>query len=359
MKFSIFDLMHSADFPEPCEGAKQIQLYEDHLEEWVLAEKLGFDTVFLAEHHFTDYSFMPSPNLMLAALAQRTKRIRMGSMINILPFYDPVRLAEECAMLDVLTQGRLTCGFGRGADYTEFDRFQIPMDEARARFQEGLEIIEKAWAEDVFSYDGNFYKYKNVSIRPRPIQSPRPLFFTPVSSPETHTWAAQKGYSITKTFSNAEKLGEDFRFFCAESEKYGRKVTGEDYLVCRSVYVTDSMEQAIEDLREPMLHFHHLFKEIAVPPTVEEFNKLPENYKIFKERHMVFLKGLPPIEEQLKHSDHYIVGDPETVLQELQRQQKLIGTEHFICNFTIGTLSHEKTVKSMKLFAEKVMPAFQ
>ena len=122
MKFSLFDIVPwpGGDTPASYDAAQAVAIYDSHLDEWVEAEALGFDGIFFGEHHFTAYSLSPSPNLLVAALSQRTKRVRIGIMVNVLPFHDPLRLAEEGAMLDLLTHGRLEYWLGRGIGEQEF-----------------------------------------------------------------------------------------------------------------------------------------------------------------------------------------------------------------------------------------------
>jgi alkanesulfonate monooxygenase SsuD/methylene tetrahydromethanopterin reductase-like flavin-dependent oxidoreductase (luciferase family) len=143
---SIFDLCHYPydNDPQRYDTALAAQVYEKHMEEWLAAERLGFDCIFLSEHHFTAYNLLPSPNVMLAALAARTERIRIGVMVNVVPFHEPLRLAEEAAMLDVLSHGRLEVGVGRGIDFQEVQKLGMDFDELRPRFQEGIELMLKA-----------------------------------------------------------------------------------------------------------------------------------------------------------------------------------------------------------------------
>ncbi|MCF8565087.1 LLM class flavin-dependent oxidoreductase [Alicyclobacillus tolerans] len=358
MKFSIFDLLHWPYFEEKCEGPKQTQVYNDHLDEWVLAEELGFDEVWLSEHHFTDYNLMPSPNLMIASLAQRTKAIRLGIMINAVPFHDPVRLAEECAMLDILSNGRLDCGFGRSADFKEYDRFVMPPGEGRPRFQEGLELIKKLWTEDDVTFQGKFFRVENANLHPRPIQQPHPPIYTPVRSPETHAWAAQEGYPISSIFLPVDKTAESFQLYRSESEKWGRRVTGEDFLLVRHIHVAETAEQAYEEAALPMVHFFRLFREVALPNSLQALEALPDNFKTHRQFYRQFFGDLPSADDLIK-GGQLIVGDPTTVRQEIQRQVEIIGTKHLMCCMSFGNLAHDKVVHSMKLFSEHVMPYFK
>jgi len=187
MKFSLFDIMHWPGGTDPTDFDPQqaAGVYDARMDEYIRAEQLGFDSVFFGEHHFTAYSITPSPNLLIAALSQRTSRLRIGVMINVLPFHDPLRLAEEGAMLDLLTHGRLEFGIGRGVDEQEFLRQCMPYQEARPRVEAGLELILKAWRQPEFEFNGKFRKVGRATIWPRQLQKPyTPIWFTALS-PDT------------------------------------------------------------------------------------------------------------------------------------------------------------------------------
>ena len=160
-------------------------------------DRLGYDGVGFNEHHTSPYGLMNSPNLLAAAAAQRTKRLKLLIYGNLLPLHDPLRLAEELAMLDCLSNGRLISGFARGIP-REYNVYNVPLTESRARFEEAWEIIRRAWTEEVFSYDGQFWSYKDVAIWPRPVQQPHPPVWVPVTgSKETIEWAARYNVPIT------------------------------------------------------------------------------------------------------------------------------------------------------------------
>jgi alkanesulfonate monooxygenase SsuD/methylene tetrahydromethanopterin reductase-like flavin-dependent oxidoreductase (luciferase family) len=157
-----------------------VDTYKNHIEAWVELEKQGFDGVAINEHHGTPFGLGNSPNLMAAALSQLTKRIKILIYANLLPIHEPLRLAEELAMLDCMTNGRVIAGVGRGAP-REYKIFNVPMSESRGRFNEAFEVIKGAWTEDRFSFDGEFYQYNDVSIWPRPVQQPYPPVWVPLT----------------------------------------------------------------------------------------------------------------------------------------------------------------------------------
>src|SRR5438309_2231841 len=159
------------------EGRSDASVFAEHLTLGDLAEPLGFDSVFALEHHFTGYAMSPSPTQLLSYIAGRTKRITLGTAVIVLPWHDPVRVAEQIALLDILSHGRCVFGFGRGAATVEYAGFRVPMEEARPRFVEAAQIVIKALTQDVFEWDGEFYKIPPMSIRPRPVSHPERRFY--------------------------------------------------------------------------------------------------------------------------------------------------------------------------------------
>jgi len=187
-----------------------VALYNEHMALGDLAEPLGFDSLFALEHHFTGYSMSPSPLQLLSYYAGRTKRITLGTCVIVLPWHDPIRVAEQIALLDVISGGRTLMGFGRGAASVEYAGFRIPMEEARPRFVESAQLIIKALSEDSFEWDGEFYKIPRVSIRPRPISHPERRFYASSVSPESAEVMAKLGFGMLIVMQNEwPKAAED------------------------------------------------------------------------------------------------------------------------------------------------------
>ena len=358
LEFSTFDLVHWPHTGRKMEGKEQSNIYEEHMKQWKYTEELGFKAIWLGEHHFTDYSMTPSPNIMLAALAKETKQIKIGNMINAFPFNDPWRLAEEFAMLDVLSEGRLLIGLGRSADVQEYTKFGIPLEEGRPRYREGLELIKKAFTEEVVHFDGEYYKMNGGSLVPRPIQKPYPTIYATCLSPETHDWAAKEGYPVSSLFLPPDQTAKSYQMYMAACKKYNREIDPKNYVLGRNIYVAETKEQAMEEARGPMLKFLQLFQNAAVPETREGLESFPENFKYFSEFFAPFF-GDALTYEGLIESGIFICGDPDTVAEEIQRQHELIGMGHLMCWMAFGDLPHEKVMNSMKLFGEKVMPRFK
>src|SRR5580700_2361642 len=187
-----------------------VAVVSDHLAMGDLAEPLGFDSLFALEHHFTGYAMSPAPLELLAYFAGRTKRIVLGTAVIVLPWHDPIRVAEGIALLDILSGGRCLFGFGRGAASVEYEGFRIPMGEARPRFAEAAQIIVKALANDSFEHQGEFFQIPRTSIRPRPISHPERRFHASAVSPDSAEIMAKLGFGVLMVMQNEwPKAAED------------------------------------------------------------------------------------------------------------------------------------------------------
>ena len=171
-------------------------IYEMALERIAIMDTAGYDAVWLAEHHFSGFSVCPSVHMMGVMAAARTKHLRIGTGVSLAPFYNPLRLAEEVALLDVLSGGRVNWGAGRGFERSEFRAFGIPGEESVSRFHETVDIVLKAWTNDTLSYQGKYYSYDGVEVLPKPLQAPHPPVWMAATSTSAIDWAAAKGFSI-------------------------------------------------------------------------------------------------------------------------------------------------------------------
>src|SRR5215471_7782927 len=219
------------------------------LEQFQLADELGFDWVTVAEHHYAPMSMTPNPMVMAGALTQRVKRAKVALLGASIPILNPLRVAEELAMLDVMTGGRVVAGMLRGTS-NEYVTYGTNPAETRERFEEALELIVRAWTEPVpFGWQGRYFEYRAISIWPRPVQKPHPPIFMSGSSPESGEFAARRhlslGFAVT-TLPLAVKAAAYYRQ--QASQVYGWDPTPDNVLYRLSVHVADSDEQAMEDL---------------------------------------------------------------------------------------------------------------
>jgi len=263
MKVFVFDLLPYSEHLDHLKDGKElpwplprrhfkpeiaVRTYAEHLAAWEAMDRLGYDGVGFNEHHTSPYGLMNSPNLLAAAAAQRTQRLKLLMYGNLLPLHDPLRLAEELAMLDCMSNGRIVSGFARGIP-REHNVYKVPLADSRARFEEAWEIIYRAWTEEVFSYQGKFWSYKDVAIWPRPIQQPHPPVWVPVTvSKETLEWAARENVPITPGANATLPARQDMvRYYAQCLAQHGHTITPGHLIMGASVYVADSREQALQE----------------------------------------------------------------------------------------------------------------
>jgi alkanesulfonate monooxygenase SsuD/methylene tetrahydromethanopterin reductase-like flavin-dependent oxidoreductase (luciferase family) len=352
---SIFDLCHypyETD-PEAFEPARAQAVYLEHIDEWLAAERLGFDGIFLSEHHFTAYNLLPSPNVMLGALAARTERIRIGAMINVLPFHEPLRLAEEAAMLDVLSGGRLEVGVGRGIDFQEVRRLGMDFDELRPRFQEGVELMRAAWTNVEFEHHGTFYDVGRASIYPRPLQRPHPPVWSAAESPQTIEWVASQGIGMSTIFLPTETVAEKMEHFLDAARRSGQPLGRGNFILFRNIYVAPTDEEALTDCDPALSHMMFLFADAALPPDPA---LLPDSYAFHRDIFARFMEAPETFEDVLQQGV-VLCGSPESVRAQLLEQIAAVGLRQICLLFAFGNLPHEKVLRSMELFAEHVLPA--
>ena len=205
-------------------GPEDSQGYESFIEYVVEADRLGFAQMFMVEHHFTGHGQVSASMTLLAYLAAKTKNIRLGTAVVVLPWHNPVLIAEQAATLDLLTGGRFDFGVGKGYRKSEFDGFCISMDEAGERFDEAMEIIRKAWTTDGrFSHHGKRWHYDDILVEPEPLQRPHPPLWLAAGSPDSIKRAAREGYNLLlDQLAQTDQIVQRIALFRAECEKAGR-----------------------------------------------------------------------------------------------------------------------------------------
>lgn len=319
-----------------------------------LAEELGFDGCWLAEHHFSNYGIVGHLPTMAAALAEATRTIRIGLAVAVLPFAHPLRLAEELALVDVLSNGRLDVGVGRGYQPQEFQHFGVPFEEASARFTETLEVMELAWTKEQFSYQGRFYQFDDVSIFPRPLQQPHPPVLHAAVSSSTFERSGRLGHPIltSPNFTPIEIVRDNFATYRRALTESGYDPAGYDYPMLQQVYVAEDAEEAKRFPREYAMFFYETLSRLL--PNVDH-NSIPVDYNEYgRMQHNI---------ERLRYEyllEHGInVGTPEQVVERIKILQQEAGVNYYIGWFNFGAMPDDRVRRSMELFASEVMPAFQ
>ncbi|HWP60015.1 MAG TPA: LLM class flavin-dependent oxidoreductase [Candidatus Acidoferrales bacterium] len=340
MRFGTFSYNPARpDVPEP-------QRFKELLEQILLTEELGFDEAWFAEHHHSDYGTLASPNLIIAALAGRTKRLRLGNLVNAVPLHDPMRLAEECATLDILTGGRLNVGLGRGVPRDDL-KHGIDTDTARARFEEGVEILLRAWTEDTFTFKGKTWSYIDVSCRPRPVQRPYPPIYYGATSPESPRYVARRGWNLALA---RQPIANCARAIAAYREELAALGKGHgDAILVRDIYVAETDEQAWAEAPLEITRFWQLATDNnwRDPITTDD---LPR----FTQRFSYFPGGLSV--EKIEQWGTSLIGSPETVLEKARAIIEAAHPDCLVGLFSFGGQTHKQVTRSIELFGTRVMP---
>ena len=342
MRFGFFDQL-------PCaSGHSERQRYRDIIAQIELGDVLGFDTAWLGELHFSrPFSILAAPLMVLAAAAQRTTRIRLGTAVTLLPLHNPVKTAEEAATADVLSDGRLEFGVGRGTAPMHYAGYGIPQEESRERFDEALDFILQAWTNERFSFEGKHYRVHDLTVIPKPLQSPHPPVRIAANSPDTFPTAGRRRLPIfaTPLINPPDKLKEGLAVY-REVLPAG---TPGDTALAFPVHVTTSRAQARQECEPGLLRF--------LRDAAERLRPLGQaDIKSFE----AFRQVLARI-ERVKYEDldreMGVFGDPEYCIERVQALRREYGMDEFICYFNQGGIMEHAMVKqSMKLFAKEVLP---
>ena len=375
-------------FFNPGENIPWQQVMKMMREQTALAEDAGFTTVWCSEHHFAHNGFMnapPNPIQLCADLAAHSKKIRVGQCPVVLPDWHPLRVAEDIALLDNMTEGRVDFGAGRGVNDRVTLQFNIESDRANneksyAMFKECLDIVIKAWTENPFSYQGEFYQfpvpgwhetnrmflphdnryhaedgeYIGMYIHPRPYQAPHPPVWLMSNSPFTYDHAGTEGMNVIGMSSPVDKIRDCWASYQqAASRAQNRQVQlGEGVAICVVIYVAESNEQAAKDIRSPLNKFYD-YLDGARP--AGEWNR--QSYLGAGEELTTADKESDWYDFLLTH-DLIWAGSAEYVSEKIQMFKEAVNMQHIMLIEPFPGLPYEKILKSMTLFAEKVMPKF-
>jgi len=346
---------------DPAKGAAN---YAEHLEEMAYCEELGFDGVVFNEHHYSAYGTMPSPNLIAAALSQKTKTIKIGVLGNILPLRNhPVRVAEEYAMLDCLSQGRLIAGFVRGIP-PEYIWYGVNPSESRGRFQEAYDLIMTAWREPVWSYEGQFFKLHDCAIWPRPLQQPHPPIWIAARSAESIEWCVERRLPCAQVYQTTGQIEDTFGYYRSKAKEAGWEATPDKFILCRHTYIDETDQKARAHVEAAMAYFFTVFNrgfneavnKDAVSKELQAAMLSDRSFSYFREGNRERFDFSKMDYDGLLKSGYLIAGSPDTVAQQIQSQMQQVGADHFMGMFHIGNLSHDKVVRSLDLFAKEIMP---
>ena len=343
------------------ESRTPAEVFHNIVEEAVLADELGFDTYWLGEHHFSRHGILADTMVMASHIAARTERIRIGTAAIVLPLHNPVRLAEQIAMVDVLSGGRLEIGVGAGYQRREFAALGVPIEESRARFHEGLDVLLRAWTSETLVFDGVFTQIRaedGIEVLPKPLQQPHPPIYQAVSvSPESIEFAASRGIPVM-VGGPTDVLGRAPEVIALWQEKmreHGNDPEGYDLPCLQNMFVAESDEAAALALAhiDPEWSLRVL-REVGSPIAAD--GAVPEGYQHWVGRweQRALQDGSTPVRSELPQ----LVGSPATVARRL-RELEALGIHNIFGRFAIPGLSQEQILCSMELFGREVMPQFR
>jgi alkanesulfonate monooxygenase SsuD/methylene tetrahydromethanopterin reductase-like flavin-dependent oxidoreductase (luciferase family) len=334
------------------------ELYEQHLRQIACIEECGFDAICFNEHHAAPYGLLPSPNLMAAAVAQRTSHIRIGIFGNLPALHaHPVRLAEEIAMLDVMSGGRIISGFVRGVT-REFLAYNVPLTDARARVSEAWDLILKAWTErEPFAWHGKYFDYERVCIWPRPIQQPHPSIVFPAESNEGLELAASHRVPTGAAYRSTAKCLEIFERYRAVARRHGWIPQASDHLLLRHIYVAETNTKARAEAEahlhyfwQYLLSYHQGIMRLLGQP-------LPQRPAVVQRAEEVPFWELNF--DLCQREGLSIIGDPDYVIRELQAQAQTLGCGVIMGLYQFGSMPHDLAMKNIRLFAKTVLAEVQ
>ena len=308
--------------------------FRDYVDTCVEAEALGFDSTFLVEHHFGGLGQASASLDLLAWVAARTTTMRLGTAVIVLPWHDPVLLAERAATLDLMSGGRLDFGVGRGYRHSEFTGFRIPYDEAQARFDESLGVIIKAWTSDArFSHDGNFWQYEDIIVEPPPSQRPHPPIWIAAGKPDSIRSVAAHGCNLLlDQFASTEAVGDRVALFRAECEARGRAFDPMDVAVARNLYVARDAGDAQAALAR-LAQAHAGMVALSQHPDGRH------------QSHITAYAGAPGATEASA-----LYGTPDRIAAELEALRE-VGVEHVLLH------CEDFSRQSIRRFSTRIMPA--
>ena len=346
-----FGMFH--EFPS-LPGRTESEAFDEAMEQVDAAERFGLDVMWLAELHFEPRrSLLSAPLSIASAIAARTRRIKIGIAVQVLPLCHPLRLAEEAATVDQLSHGRLIFGVGRSGVAQTYEAYGVSYAESQARFREILEVIERAWTEPSFSFEGTYHRFKNVSVVPRPYQKPTPPIRIAASTPDTFPAIGRRGAPVFASVRHTSwsGLAGQIRSYHDAWEAAGHPGRGQVF-VSAPTYIAETEERARAEPKASIMHFYH-----------EQANLLEGSAKLVDPvtaaRRMQRVHDLRRRTYDDALGANVLIGTLDTIAQRLEALQAEIGLSGILAELNCGGLiPHDEVVNAMRLMCQEVMPRF-
>ncbi len=346
-----FGMFH--EFPS-LPGRTESEAFDEAMGQVDVAERLGLDVMWLAELHFEPRrSVLSAPLSIASAIAGRTRRIKIGIAVQVLPLCHPLRLAEEAATVDQLSHGRLIFGVGRSGVAQTYEAYGVSYAESRDRFREILDIIEQAWTKPSFSYEGKYNRFKEVAVVPKPYQKPTPPIRIAASTPDTFLAIGHRGAAIFASVRHTTwvDLAKQIRSYHEAWEEAGHPGRGQVF-VSAPTYLAETDERARSEPRESIVHFYHEQANLleGAARLVDAETAARRMRRVNQLRSLAYEDGL---------HNHALVGTPDAIAARLKALQQEIGLTGILAELNCGGLiPHQRVLTAIRLLCEAVKPRF-
>jgi alkanesulfonate monooxygenase SsuD/methylene tetrahydromethanopterin reductase-like flavin-dependent oxidoreductase (luciferase family) len=344
-----FGMFH--EFPS-MPGRSETEMFDEAMAQVDAAERWGLDVMWLAEIHFApERTYLSSPLAIASAIAARTKRMKIGIAVQVLPLCHPLRLAEEVATVDQISEGRLIFGVGRSGVVGTYDAYQVPYEESRERFAEVLAIVERAWSEPRFSYEGKFHSFDNVACVPHPYRNKLPPIRIAASTPDSFPAIGGQGYPVFASVRHAtwNDVAPQVASYQEGWNAAGHPGRGQAY-VSAPIYIAETEERARAEAEESVTHFYRLQYEL-IADSARRSGRQAFIDRAERLRTLTY-------EDVLR--GNVLVGTPQSVGDKLRQLQDEIGFDGILAELNCGGLiPHERVLNALKLLCQEVMPRFR
>lgn len=339
VKFGIFPI--TEDWPD---GADMVGVYNEIIREAKAAESAGFDSCLITEHHQQADGYFPNPLMVSAGVARETTTLKVGTCVALAPLYNPIRLTEDTALLDVISGGRLVLGLGASYVSEDLAAFGVDVKQRGALMEDTTRFLKEAWTRDNLDFDGEVYHFKNMRVTPKPVQKPRPPLWLGAWTPGGLRRAGRLGDAwVTDVINTLPTLKSFAQIYRQAAEKHGNTSS---IAVLRECWIAPSTEQALEEYAENVMTSHRFYYQAGgysplADPWITELNSIDE------------------FTYEKVAADRFIVGSPEHCISEIERWHEELGCDYFVLRFRHPAgPDHGKALASMKLFGETVIPHF-
>lgn len=341
-----FGVCYNVDYREDVHGSPS-DYFSQIMEQVDLLEALGYDSAWFSEHHCAAYSF-GNPSVVAAAAAARTSRLKIGTGVSLIPLHHPIFLAEQYGLLDVLSNGRLEYGVGRGYLMHEYDWLKIPAKESHGRYREGMEFILKAWQSEgkPMDFHGEFYDVDGYTYFPKPVQQPYPAIYASAGGTvESFRWAGEKGFHLgTALFlPDLSELAGNIDLYRRSLVENGHDPATREIMAITQMYCASDREEALRDGAAYAEGYYRFFAELSALTAPD--NPVSQYFRTADAR-------------QMNADGKLVLGDPEMVIERIHWLRETYGLDFLLMEVAQGGAPHEKILATLELFAKEVMPHF-